>query len=190
MRYQGLKLGYSRGRTCTVIDRVQVQSTAAGKLQRGLAQAGRGYRCFVRSSRSCIPRTCTRYRNDGMHGVYVRKCRKRDHREPFPTTMKTTRILRVNWTVQYDSPLFTRIVDYLKNYLDESGNASHVRESTLLWRALRGPRRGLCNPFLQDQRCKYGRCLISKEIFFPHYIYRKNVSFKRIDVKMIFIREI
>lgn len=27
---------------------MQVQSTAAGKLQRGLAQAGRGYRCFVR----------------------------------------------------------------------------------------------------------------------------------------------
>lgn len=56
MRYQGLKLRYSRGRTCTVIDRVQVQSTAAGKLQRGLAQAGRGYRCFVRDSRSYISR--------------------------------------------------------------------------------------------------------------------------------------
>lgn len=51
---EGLKLGYSRGRTCTIIDRVQVQSTAAGKLQRGLAQAGRGYRCFVRGSRQAL----------------------------------------------------------------------------------------------------------------------------------------
>lgn len=45
---------------------MQVQSTAAGKLQRGLAQAGRGYRCFVRGS---LLRLCLRllFRNVTLH---------------------------------------------------------------------------------------------------------------------------